>query len=207
LTSYPTNSSWQLWKYYCFFSVQTVYFYFLTLTSREAQPSSSIIRTPKMADFGISESTMQILSEYRQQRNTTGRGGNSTQTRPVENNFKFPGEPMSSFKQNRWVWMTYDHRITSPGALTHCKSQMFAIILIKLNLKLKRCHHFPFHCKTTKFCYFEQQICQINTSPSCPDCQNRQLNMSSSISDLQFGRLIFSSIVDKFQPKSRSNML
>ncbi len=36
-----------------------------------------------------------------------------------------------------------------------------------------------------KFRYFEQKTRQIKISPSCSDCQNRQINMSS-FSDLQY---------------------
>jgi hypothetical protein len=58
--------------------------------------------------------------------------------------------------------------------------QMVGIVLIRQIwrvekiAKLKQCHHYPFHCKTydyAKFLNFEQQICQIKPSPSCPDCQ------------------------------------
>jgi hypothetical protein len=46
---------------------------------------------------------------------------------------------------------------------------------------------------------FEQQIRQIKTSPSCPDCQNRQLHKSSSFSDLHEQKIVCTcSLVNKF---------
>ena len=64
------------------------------MMSRSMPSSYSLSRTPKMSDFGISESTMQILSHR-------SHGISTTETR-AENNFKMPGEPMSLFKQRRY---------------------------------------------------------------------------------------------------------
>jgi hypothetical protein len=69
---------------------------------------------------------------------------------------------------------------------------------LEKNRQIKKTPSFQFHCNTynfTKFHNFEQQICEIKTSPSCrPDCQNCQPNTLSSFTDLQYKCIYFSSI-------------
>ncbi len=91
--------------------------------------------------------------------------------------------------KNRWAYWFYERKcmyvyirhvleIASLHSLITVDRQMLAIVLIwrvEKNRQIKAIpSFFPIHCKTydfMKLLNFEQQIHQIKTSPSCPDCQ------------------------------------